>query len=105
MHLSSPFRYVLVPSKGICIAYRCKPSLDSSHTLDQELPLQVSQMWNKDMTRTAHLVEGAILVVGSEGILLQEVILEEAGCLQNNLVILCQGVLHSSHWDHPCVYD
>lgn len=44
---------------------------------------------------SAHLVEGAVLVVLGEGVLLQEVILEEACRLQHDLVILCQRVLHA----------
>ena len=40
-----------------------------------------------------HLVEGAVLVVFGEGVLLQEVILEEARRLQHDLVVLCQRVL------------
>lgn len=43
-----------------------------------------------------YLVEGAVLVVGGEGVLLQEVILQEASCLQDNLVILSKRVLHAT---------
>ena len=43
-----------------------------------------------------HLVERTVLVIGGEGVLLQVVILQEASCLQNNLVILSQGVLHNT---------
>lgn len=38
----------------------------------------------------AYLVEGTVFVVGGEGILLEEVILEEASSLQRDFVILCQ---------------
>ena len=42
---------------------------------------------------TAHLVEGAVLVVLGEGVLLQEVVLQEARRLQDDLVTLRQRVL------------
>lgn len=44
-----------------------------------------------------HLVEGAVLVVLGEAVLLQEVILQEASRLQCNLVALSQRVLHNSN--------
>lgn len=44
--------------------------------------------------READLVEGAVLVILGETVLLQEVVLQEAGSLQSDLVSLCQGVLH-----------
>ncbi len=44
--------------------------------------------------READLVEGAVLVILGETVLLQEVVLQEAGSLQSDLVPLCQGVLH-----------
>ena len=53
--------------------------------------------WPKCRTiqsREADLVEGAVLVVLGEAVLLQEVVLQEASSLQSDLVTLCQGVLH-----------
>ena len=44
--------------------------------------------------READLVEGAVLVILGETVLLQEVVLQEASSLQSDLVPLCQGVLH-----------
>ena len=41
----------------------------------------------------AHLVEGAVLVVLGEGVLLQEVVLQEARRLQHDLVVLRKRVL------------
>ena len=41
----------------------------------------------------AHLVEGTVLVELGEGVLLQEVILQEAGSFQDDLVLLSQRVL------------
>ena len=52
--------------------------------------IEVLRAW----TREADLVEGAVLVVLGEGVLLQEVVLQEARCLQHDLVALRQGVLH-----------
>ena len=42
---------------------------------------------------SAHLVEGAVLVILGETVLLQEVILQEASSLQCDLVPLSQRVL------------
>lgn len=39
------------------------------------------------------LVERTVAVVGSVGVLLEEVVLDELGHLQNDLVTLCQGTL------------
>ncbi len=56
------------------------------------------------MAQETDLVEGAVLVVGCEGVLLQEVVLEEASGLQNNLVVLCQGILHfCTSLSAPCM--
>ena len=47
--------------------------------------------------RKAHLVEGAVLVVLGEGVLLQEVVLEEARRLQNDFVVFRKRVLSHMH--------
>ena len=44
--------------------------------------------------READLVEGAVLVILGEAVLLQEVVLQEAGSLQSDLVTFSQGILH-----------
>ena len=45
-------------------------------------------------SREADLVEGAVLVILGEAVLLQEVVLQEAGSLQSDLVTFSQGILH-----------
>ena len=44
----------------------------------------------------AYLVEGAVLVVLGETVLLQKIVLQEAGSLQSDLVPLSQGVLQGT---------
>jgi hypothetical protein len=45
-------------------------------------------------SREADLVEGAVLVILGETVLLQEVVLQEACSLQSDLVTFSQGILH-----------
>lgn len=63
-----------------------------------------ASMRRKGFCRSAHgaayLVEGAVLVILGETVLLQEVILQEARCLQCDFVALCQGILQQVARSH-----
>ena len=60
--------------------------------------LEGTEVEGDDIAQHAHaLVEGAVLVVLGEGVLLQEVVLQEARRLQCDLVALSQRVLLPGH--------